>query len=353
MRILISTDAWHPQINGVVRVLDMTASLLRAGGDEVMVVEPSMFPTVPAPGYSEVRLAVMPGRRLAGMIEAFRPDAIHIPVEGTIGLATRRYCLRRGLPFTTSFHTRFGDYIEKRIGHGVDLAYALQRRFHNAGNALMVQTPTLERQLAERGFRNMTRWGRAVDLAAFTPCREDPAFDKDFLNLPRPIFLYLGRVSAEKNIEAFLDLDLPGSKLVVGDGPQLPQLKARYPGVHFTGYRTGHDLARHFSAADVFVFPSRFETFGLVVLESLACGTPVAALPVAGPADIVGDAPVAVLSEDLRTAALAALHIDRAACRAHAESFSWDECTAEFRANLLTIPPVVWNLGAAPGRSAA
>ncbi|KHJ53568.1 GDP-mannose-dependent alpha-mannosyltransferase [Aureimonas altamirensis] len=338
MRILIITDAWHPQINGVVRVLDKTVEILRQGGDTVMVIEPSMFPTLPAPGYPEVRLALMPGRKLGRMIEEFAPDAIHIPVEGPLGLAARRYCRKRGIPFTTSFHTRFGDYIEKRIGRGVDFAYALQRRFHNGGARMMVQTATLEHQLGERGFRNMLHWGRAVDLEAFHPCRDDPSFDKDFLGLPRPIFLYLGRVSAEKNIEAFLDLDLPGSKLVVGDGPQLSSLKARYPQVHFTGYRTGEDLARHFSAADVFVFPSRFETFGLVVLESLACGTPVAALPVPGPADIVGGTPHAVLSEDLRSAALAALDIDRAGCRAFAQTFSWAECTADFRSNLVTVP---------------
>ncbi|KAA0968645.1 glycosyltransferase family 1 protein [Aureimonas fodinaquatilis] len=342
MRILIATDAWHPQINGVVRVFDTTARLLREGGDDVKIIEPGMFPTVPAPGYKEVRLAVAPGHKIGRIIEDYQPDAIHVPVEGPIGLAARNYCRKRGLPFTTSFHTKYGDYLEKRIGGGIDFAYAVQRWFHNGGNRIMVQTKTLEEQLDERGFHNIAAWGRAVDAKAFYPCRDDPQFDKDFLDLPRPIFLYLGRVAREKNLEAFLDLDLPGTKLVVGDGPQLGALKTRYPAVHFTGYRTGEDLARHFSAADVFVFPSRFDTFGLVILEALACGTPVAAFPVPGPADIIGQSPHGVLSEDLRSAALEALKIDRAGCRKFAEGFSWQECTAQFRTNLMTIPKEKW-----------
>lgn len=347
MRILIATDAWKPQINGVVRVLDTTADWLRRFGHEVEVIGPDRFPkTIDAPGYREVRLAVAPGRRLARMIAAYRPDAIHIPVEGPIGLAARRFCRIRGIPFTTSYHTRFGDYFAKRVGGGSRLAYAAQRWFHNGGDALMVQTDTLERELGARGFRGIRRWGRAVDTHAFRPMRGDEGFDADFLGLPRPVFLYLGRVSAEKNIEGFLALDLPGSKVVVGDGPALPALRARFPEAHFLGYRTGEDLPRHLSAADVFVFPSRFETFGLVVLEALSCGTPVAALPVPGPLDILGDAPVAVLSEDLRAGALRALRIDRDSCRRFAEGFSWERCTREFEGNLAPIPPAVWDLGA-------
>lgn len=344
MRILIASDAWHPQINGVVRVFDTTAAQLRAFGHDVEVVGPDRFRTVPAPGYKEVRLAVAPGKDLARIIETFRPDAIHIPVEGPIGLAARRYCKKRGIPFTTSFHTRFGDYFEKRIGTGVEVAYAVQRWFHRKGAAIMVQTPTLEQQLATRGFKNIARWGRGVDTQLFRPLRSDPAFDPDFLKLPRPIFMYLGRVSKEKNLPAFLDLDLPGSKVVVGDGPALASLTKTYPGVHFLGYRGGADLARHFSAADVFVFPSRFETFGLVVLEALACGTPVAAFPVQGPLDILKQAPHGILSDDLGQAALRALDIDRDGCRAFAEGFSWEACTREFEANLAPIPPAVWEL---------
>lgn len=335
MRILIASDAWAPQVNGVVRVLETTAHHLRQMGHAVEVIGPDRFPlTVPAPGYPEVRLAMTLGRRLPEMIDAFRPDAIHIPVEGPIGLAARHYCRKRGLPFTTSFHTRFGDYFEARLGVSPRPATAVQRWFHNAGAGFMVQTPTLERGLAAKGFANIRRWGRAVDTALFHPCREDPSFDADFLGLPRPIFLYLGRVSPEKNLPAFLGLDLPGSKVVVGDGPAMARLKADFPAVHFLGYRHGDDIARHLSAADVFVFPSRFETFGLVVLEALACGTPVAAFNVPGPADILGDAPHAVLSDDLRASALAALSIDRRGCRAFAESFSWRECTRQFADNL-------------------
>lgn len=350
MRILIATDAWTPQINGVVRVFQVTARYLESFGHEVAVVGPDRFPlTLPAPGYPEVRLAVAPGRRLRHIIERFRPDAIHIPVEGPIGLAARRYCHRRGIPFTTSFHTRFADYFEKRIGRGGRLALRAQRWFHAPGRAIMIQTDTLERELTASGFGPVRRWGRAVDTNSFRPLRGEPDFDADFLGLPRPIFLYLGRVSPEKNLPAFLDLDLPGSKVVVGDGPALPALRARYAGTHFLGYRTGADLARHLSAADVFVFPSRFETFGLVVLESLSCGTPVAALPVPGPLDILGREPaVARLSEDLRAAALEALTIDRTACRRFAEGFSWEECTREFERNLEPIPPAVWNRARRP-----
>ncbi len=343
MRILIASDAAAPQVNGVVRVLETTAGWLRRFGHEVELMGPADFPrTVPAPGYPEVRLAIAPGRTIARRIEAFRPDSIHIPVEGTIGLSMRRYCRSRAIPFTTSYHTRFGDYFERRIGFGSSAAYAAQRWFHNGGAGLMVQTQTLETELAERGFRNICRWGRAVDTELFHPCRGEAGFDVDFLGLPRPIFLYLGRVSDEKNLPAFLGLDLPGSKVVVGDGPANARLKAAYPQTHFLGYRHGADLARHLSAADVFVFPSRFETFGLVVLEALACGTPVAALPVPGPRDIVGGTPHAVLSEDLRQAALDALSIDRDGCRRFAEEFSWESCSREFEANLVAISEGVW-----------
>lgn len=338
MRILIASDAAAPQVNGVVRVFETTRRHLEADGHVVRLVGPADFArTIPAPGYPEVRLALPFGGVIEAAIEDFAPDAIHIPVEGPIGLAARHVCRRRKLPFTSSFHTRFGDYLAARIGFGTGLAYAAQRWFHNGGDGFMVQTPTLERQLAARGFRNIRRWGRAVDTAAFRPHRDDPAFDADFLGLPRPIHLYVGRVSAEKTLERFFELDLPGSKLVVGDGPARAKLEAAFPAVHFLGYKHGDDLARHISAADVFVFPSRFETFGLVVLEALACGTPVAAYPVPGPADILGGQPHGVLSQDLRAAALSALEIDRAGCRAFAETFSWADCTRQFAGNLVPI----------------
>lgn len=339
MRILIATDAWHPQVNGVVRVFDTTAALLRGFGHEVEVIGPHRFPlTVPAPGYPEVRLALPFGGRLTRMIEAFRPDAIHIPVEGPIGLAARRHCLKRGLPFTTSFHTRFGDYFEARLGLDRRHFYRLQRWFHDAGDGFMVQTDSLERQLSALGFRHIRRWGRAVDTERFRPLRNEASLDMDLAGIARPIFLYVGRVSKEKNLEAFFSLDLPGSKVVVGGGPALGACRTAWPQVRFLGYRHGDDLARAFSAADVFVLPSRFETFGLVVLEALACGTPVAAFPVPGPLDILGAHPaVGVLSEDLRDAALAALSLNRQGCRRFAEGFSWAECTRQFAANLVPI----------------
>lgn len=332
MRILLPTDAWYPQVNGVVRALAATVRELEALGHQVLVVGPDRFRTVPAPFYPEVRLALAPGRRLARLADDFRPDAVHIPVEGPIGLAARRLCRRRGWPFTTSYHTRFGHYLQAWAGIGGGLPLAYQRWFHGAGARFMVQTDSLACELGTQGFRRIRRWNRAVDTSHFRPLP-----GRDFLNLPRPVFLNVGRVSAEKNLEAFLSLDLPGSKVVVGDGPLLPSLRARYPGVTFTGALSGDTLVRHYGAADVFVFPSRTETLGLVTLEALACGTPVAAFPVPGPLDVIGDNPVGVLDTDLRRAALAALSIPREACRAFALTFSWRRCTEEFLANLVPI----------------
>ncbi len=337
MRILIASDAWHPQINGVVRVLDTTRRYLEEEGHKVLVVGPQQFRSVPAPGYREVRLAVFPGSGLRGILEEFRPDAVHIPVEGPIGLSMRRICLKEGWHFTTSYHTRFGDYVHHRTGIDPNHGHVLQRWFHNAGDRLMVQTRSLEAELAGRGYRNIVRWGRGVDLDAFRSWRGEAGFDPDFLGLPRPIFMYLGRVAMEKGLEDFFKLDLPGSKVVVGDGPSLKGYKAAWPDVHFLGYRHGQDIARHLSAADVFVMPSRFETFGMVVLEALACGTPVAAYPVRGPADIVGDADIGVLSEDLRQASLDALAVDRGKCREFAGTYSWEEATRQFSGNLIPL----------------
>ncbi len=348
MRILIATDAFAPQVNGVARVFAVTARHLEAMGHAVEVIAPHRFRrTLPAPSYPEVRLALPFG--LGAMIERFGPDAIHIPVEGPIGLAARAWCVRRAVRFTTSFHTRFGEYFEARLGVRARHVYRMQRWFHDAGAGFMVQTDSLERQMRGLGFRHIRRWGRAVDTAAFRPWREAPGFDPDFLCLPRPVFAYVGRVAREKNLEAFFRLDLPGTKLVVGDGPQLAEYRAKWPAVHFTGYRHGDDLARHFAASDVFVLPSRFETFGLVVLEALACGTPVAAFPVPGPGDILGGAgDVGRLDADLRRAALDALALDRGACRRFAERFSWEACTREFARNLVPIAPG----GGAPSQAA-
>ncbi len=332
MRILLPTDAWYPQVNGVVRALSATVRELGSLGHEVLVVGPDRFRTVPAPLYPEIRLALAPGRLLARLADRFRPDAVHIPVEGPIGLAARRLCRRRGWRFTTSYHTRFGHYLQAWAGVGGSLPLAYQRWFHGAGAGFMVQTDTLACELKSQGFHRIRRWNRAVDTDHFRPLP-----DRDFLGLPRPIFLNVGRVSAEKNLEAFLALDLPGSKVLVGDGPLLPTLRARYPGVTFTGALSGEALVRHFGAADVFVFPSRTETLGLVTLEALACGTPVAAFPVPGPLDVIGDNPVGVLDDDLRRGALAALSIPRQACRDFALTFSWRRCTEEFLGNLVPV----------------
>ena len=332
MRILIASDAWHPQINGVVRTLDAVVDELRALGHEVQVLGPDRFSTVPMPGYSEIRIAMAPGIRLARLMDEFRPDAVHIPVEGPIGLAARRHCLRRRWPFTTSYHTRAGIYFEEKFGVPNDLVLALQRWFHNAGNGFMVQTDSLEQELREKGFVNIRRWCRGVDTELFRPVEA-----RGLLDLPRPVFAYVGRVSAEKNLDDFLSLDLPGTKLVVGAGPQLASYRERYPDVVFTGWKRGEELSRYYSASDVFVLPSRFETFGLVLLEALACGLPVAAYPVHGPIDVIGNAPVGALDPDLRRAALRALAIPRNLCRDFALRFSWRRSAEEFVSNLMPI----------------
>lgn len=334
MRILIASDAWYPQINGVVRTLNAIVSELNGLGHEVEVMGPERFPTVPMPSYPEVRIAVAPGFKLARLMDEFRPDAVHIPVEGPIGLAARRHCLRRGWPFTTSYHTRAGLYFEEKFGIPNDLVLSLQRWFHNAGDGFMVQTDSLERELRGKGFVNIRRWCRGVDTQLFRPVAAEGLID-----LPRPVFTYVGRVSAEKNLDDFLALDLPGSKLVVGDGPQLSSYRERYPDAVFTGWKTGGELSSYYSASDVFVLPSRFETFGLVLLEALACGLPVAAYPVAGPVDVIGRAPVGVLDNDLRSACLRALSIPRNLCRDYALRFSWRRSAEEFLGNLMPIGP--------------
>jgi len=328
VNILIVTDAWHPQINGVVRTIDTTRAELEKLGHRVSVISPEGFRTVPLPTYPEIRIAVSPGRKLRRMIDDLGPDAIHIATEGPLGFAARRYCLTRGRPFTTAYHTRFPEYIRDRAPIPLSLSYAFVRRFHEPASAVMVATPSIERALVERGFRNIRRWGRGVDTELFRPR------DKGFLDAPRPISMYVGRVAVEKNLDAFLRLDLPGTKVVVGDGPQLAELKARYPRVRFVGAMHGEELAAHYAAADVFVFPSRTDTFGLVLLEALASGVPVAAYPVPGPLDVLDGADVGVLDEDLGRAVRGALEIPADRCREFALRHSWRASSEQFLANL-------------------
>nr|WP_211104796.1 glycosyltransferase family 1 protein [Azospirillum formosense] len=325
---MIVSDAWLPQVNGVVRTIDTVRAELEAMGHRVEVIGPDRFRTLPMPTYPEIRLALGAGRRLNAMIDALRPDCIHIATEGPLGFAARRYCLHRGRPFTTAYHTRFPEYVRDRAPVPLALSYAVVRRFHRPSSAVMVATSSIECALAARGFTNIRRWTRGVDTELFRPRA------KEFLALPRPIALYVGRVAVEKNLEEFLKLDLPGSKLVVGDGPARADLQQRYPDVHWAGARHGEELARHYAAADVFVFPSRTDTFGLVLLEALASGVPVAAYPVPGPLDVVDGSGVGCLDEDLKGAIERALTIPPEHCRDYALNFSW-RCSAEqFLANL-------------------
>jgi glycosyltransferase involved in cell wall biosynthesis len=328
LRIAIVTDAWSPQTNGVVRTLSITVEQLRRMGHEVEVVEPSAWRTVPLPTYPEIRLALRPYRKLADRLEAFQPDAVHIATEGPLGMAGRRWCLRHRRRFTTSYHTQFPEYVRARLPIPLAVSYAHMRRFHGAAERTMVATSSMRAQLERRGFRHLALWGRGVDTELFRPR------GKVALDLPRPIFMYFGRVAVEKGIEDFLRLDLPGSKVVVGDGPALAELRIAWPKAHFTGYKFGVDLAEHISSADVFVFPSRTDTFGLVLLEAMACGVPVAAYPVTGPVDVVVHNRTGVLDPDLRAAALAALKLDPADCTAHAAAHTWEMATRQFIGNL-------------------
>ena len=318
----------------MVRTLSTVARELAAMGHVAEVIGPDRFRTLPCPTYPDIRLSLLPRRRLARLIEAFGPDALHVSTEGPLGLAARALAVRRGWRFTTAFHTRFAEYLHARTRLPVSLSYAWLRWFHAAGSGLMVATPSMRGELARRGFRDLRPWSRGVDLALFQP---GPRQAWDY---PRPVFAYVGRVAVEKNLAAFLSLDLPGSKVVVGDGPARASLQRRFPAAHFLGMRHGAPLAASFAGADVFVFPSLTDTFGLVVLESLACGTPVAAFPVTGPQDILagGGPGIGATDPDLRAAALRTLATaDRAACRAYAEQFSWRACAEAFLDNLVPI----------------
>ena len=334
LKIVIATDAWKPQLNGVVRTLDTLGTILTGLGNEVLYITPNDFKSVPMPSYPEIRLSLMPNRKVAKMINEFQPDAIHIATEGPIGRAARRFCKRRGHPFTTSFHTRFAEYANERWKAPVSWGYAVLKDFHKDGETMMVATPGLIEELTERGFSKMKLWARGVDLEQFSPG------DRTFLEkYERPIFLYVGRLAVEKSIEEFIELDLPGTKVIVGDGPQREELEEKYKDAIFTGPQYGDDLTRYYQGADVFVFPSKTDTFGLVNVEALACGVPVAAYPVRGPLEILDGAPegCGALHEDLRTACLAAWEKrDPEACREWAQRFSWEAATRQFITNLET-----------------
>ena len=323
MRVLVATDAWHPQVNGVVRTLIMTAEAAKALGVDVSFLTPQSFRTFAMPSYPDLRLALPYGAKIARLIEDARPDSIHIATEGPIGFLVRRYCRKHGLPFTSGFHTRFPEYVSARLPVRESWIWAALRAFHRGSQAVMAATPALASELRARGFRDVVVWPRGVDTSQFHPRTAD-------LGLPRPVFLCVGRVAVEKNLEAFLDLDLPGTKVIVGDGPARAALVRKYPQAVFLGARQGEELAETYAAADVFVFPSKTDTFGLVLLEALASGVPVAAFPVTGPRDVLGSAPVGALSDDLQQACLAALRISPQACLEFAANHTWEASARAF-----------------------
>jgi glycosyltransferase involved in cell wall biosynthesis len=329
--VAIVTDAWRPQVNGVVNTLEHTRDNLAARGCRVAMLTPADYRTIPCPTYPEIRLALRPSARLRRQLDTLAPDHIHVATEGPLGLAARRYCMDNGLAFTTSYHTQFPEYIRKRVPVPVSVSYRFVRRFHGAALRTMVATASQEALLRKWNFRNIVRWSRGVDTDIFRPDEREP------LAVARPLFTYAGRVAVEKNLEAFLALDLPGSKCVIGDGPDLAKLKQRWPEVVFAGYRFGRELARYVASADVFVFPSLTDTFGLVMLEAMACGVPVAAFPVTGPLDVVTQGETGILDTDLRRAALAALGLDRERCRQEALRHTWQAASRQFLDNLVPV----------------
>jgi glycosyltransferase involved in cell wall biosynthesis len=328
MRILVVTDAWRPQVNGVVRSLEQLEAEARRLGDEIVFLTPERFRTLPMPGYREIRLSFARPRALARMIEAAKADAIHIATEGPLGLLARRYCRTRKIPFTTCYHTRYPQYVAARLPVPERLTYALLRLFHNGGDGVMVATEALASELREAGFRNLMLWSRGVDMELYRP-REEKAFD-----FPGPIFLCVARLAVEKNLDAFLKLDLPGTKVMVGDGPDRARLEATYPEARFLGARFGEELAAIYASADVFVFPSRTETFGLVLLEALASGVPIASFPGEGLLADIAAGDVGRLDEDLSQAARAALELSRERCRDFAAGYSFERSTTQFFQNV-------------------
>jgi len=343
VRIVIATDAWHPQVNGVVRTLATTADRLARRGHRVEIVSPDRFRTVPLPSYPEIRLALGCGRGVAAAIERFAPDAIHIATEGPVGWAARRWCLDTGRAFSTSFHTHFPDYLAMRTGLPPGWFWPPIRRFHARAETILVATHRLARDLADRGLSQTRRWSRGVDTDLFRPGGPPSPL---MSGLPRPIQLYVGRIAVEKNLEAFLACATPGSKVIVGEGPARARLMAAHPAAHFPGALTGEALASAYASADVFVFPSLTDTFGLVVIEALASGVPVAAFPVPGPLDILGEdgcgqggMAIGALDADLSAAIRRALRCRRDACVAEARRYGWEACTDQFLAGLSPAVP--------------
>ncbi|MEQ8194387.1 MAG: glycosyltransferase family 1 protein [Rhodospirillales bacterium] len=324
MRIAIITDAWYPLRNGVVRVLESVIRHLEECGHAIEVIAPSQFRAFPCPTYPEIQLALFASKGVHCRLDAFKPDAIHIATEGPLGQFARKYCLQRSLPFTTAYHTKFPEYIQTRTKIPITWLYRGMQRFHAPSKGVLAPSPSVYRLLTDFGFDNVKKWSHGVDTDAFRPR------DKTYLDLPRPIHMYIGRVAVEKNLTAFLDLDLPGSKVVVGGGPQRQALIRKYPDAHFFIADGDEELSWYYSAADVFMFPSLTDTFGLVMLEALACGVPVAAFPVPGPLDVINGAPIGVLSDDLADAARRALSIKPEPCRAYALKFSWQSVADEF-----------------------
>lgn len=332
MRVLVATDAWHPQVNGVVRTLSATADMGRQLGANFFFLTPSDFRSLPLPNYPEISIALPSPLKIKRRIAEIKPNAIHIATEGPVGLAVRHYCNRRKIPFTTSFHTRFPEYVSVRYPIPEGWVWAYLRWFHGASGRVMAATNAIVSELNARKFQHVVQWSRGVDTNLFKP---RPDAD---LGLPRPIFLAVGRVAVEKNLEAFLALDLPGTKVIVGDGPARGALSRKYPNAVFLGLQQGEDLARIYAAADAFVFPSRTDTFGLVLLEALASGLPVAAFPVEGVQSVMGSAPVCAMDEDLRAACLRALEISSADCRTFAQGWSWENSTRRFLGHAVRLP---------------
>ncbi len=333
LKIAFITDAWKPQINGVVTTIDNTCRALREDGADVLMITPEQFNTIPCPSYPSIRLSIKCYPKVRQLLEHFAPDHIHIFTEGPLGMAARKFCLQKHLAFTTSFHTLFAEYVNLRFKMPVSWGYGLLNWFHGPASRVMVATPSVEANLVARGFctNKMVRWSRGVDTERFRPR------DKTFLDLPRPIAMYVGRVAIEKNLDNFLSLDLPGTKVVVGDGPSFEKLQKTYPDAVFAGFKTGDALAEYMAAADVFVFPSKTDTFGIVMLDALACGVPVAAYPVQGPLDVLKDNLTGCMRDNLHEAILGALALSTEDCRNHALEYSWHKCSTQFKGNLVHV----------------